>query len=182
MSRKNDSDDDAEADERERQERVIHTRISERLENELKERAASLGVSVSNLVRNVLDNAFELVEDIVADSARVASSATSGWRAVKGGVVAGAASASRAKATAPDDIIGWQELVMNLNAVCSRCNGILPRGGGAAIAIVHGSGDRPIVCLRCLEEIRHGSDPERSPDAPASGAGSGSKRERERER
>jgi hypothetical protein len=182
VSRKNDSDDDAEADERERQERVIHTRISERLENELKERAASLGVSVSNLVRNVLDNAFELVEDIVADSARFASSATSGWRAAKngivGGVVAGAASASRAKPAAGDDIIGWQELVMNLNAVCSRCNGILPRGADAAIAIVHGSGDRPIVCLRCLEEIRHGSDPERSPDAPATGAGSGSKRER----
>lgn len=134
-------------DEREKQERVIHTRVSERLEQELKDRASALGVSVSNLVRNVLDNAFDLVEDIVADSARVASSASSGWRAVKG------AGAGRA---APPVVVGWQELVLNVNAVCSKCNAILPRGADAAIAIVSGSGDRPIVCLSCLEEIRHG--------------------------
>lgn len=138
----------------ERRERVIHTRVSERLEQELKDRAASLGVSVSNLVRNVLDNAFELVEDIVADSARVASSASSGWRAVKG------AGADAARAGV---IVGWQEMVLNLNAVCSKCNALLPRGSDAAIAIVTGSGDRPIMCLRCLEEIRHG-EPEPEPE------------------
>ena len=138
-------------DDREKQERVIHTRVSERLEQELKDRASALGVSVSNLVRNVLDNAFDLVEDIVADSARVASSASSGWRAVKGGRAAPA-------------VIGWQELVLNINAVCTRCNAILPRGANAAIAIVSGSGDRPIVCASCLEEIKHG-EPE--PDPPS---------------
>jgi hypothetical protein len=153
VSRKNEKPPESD-DDREKQERVIHTRVSERLENELKERAASLGVSVSNLVRNVLDNAFDLVEGIVADSAKVASSATSGWRAVKG---------AGKPPRGPEPVIGWQELVMNLNAVCSRCNEIIPRGADAAIAIVHGGGDRPIVCLRCLEEIRHGSgsDPAR---------------------
>jgi hypothetical protein len=145
VTRKKDPPEPSEED-REKQERVIHTRVSERLEQELKDRASSLGVSVSNLVRNVLDNAFDLVEDIVADSARVASSASSGWRAVKGAGARGA----------PPVVVGWQELVLNLNAVCSKCNAILPRGGDAAIAIVSGSGDRPIVCLSCLEEIRHG--------------------------
>jgi len=163
VTRKNDKadppQDGDDREDRERQERVIHTRISERLESELKERAASLGVSVSNLVRNVLDNAFDLVEGIVADSARVASSATTGWRAVTG-------TATRpAKTAAPaDDVIGWQELVMNLNAVCSRCNDIIPRGKSAAIAIVSGGGDRPIICLRCLEELRRGAEPEPGSD------------------
>ncbi|HTJ43771.1 MAG TPA: hypothetical protein VL463_16810 [Kofleriaceae bacterium] len=147
MTRKKDTP--PEEDDREKQERVIHTRVSERLEQELKDRASALGVSVSNLVRNVLDNAFDLVEDIVADSARVASSASSGWRAVKG-----------SRPPEPT-VIGWQELVMNINAVCTRCNAILPRGAHAAIAIVSGSGDRPIVCASCLEEIKHGEpDPE----------------------
>ena len=143
-----------EGDDRERQERVIHTRVSERLEQELKDRAASLGVSVSNLVRNVLDNAFDLVEDVLADSARVAGSATSGWRAVKnrGG-----------RASADPVVVGWQELVLNLNAVCTRCNEIIPRGTNAAIAIVSGSGDRPIICLDCLEEIRD-AEPQPPPD------------------
>ena len=50
---------------KERHERVIHTRVPESLETELKERASELGVSVSNLVRNVLQHALGLVNDIV---------------------------------------------------------------------------------------------------------------------
>jgi hypothetical protein len=153
--RKDDPPDDSDGDSRERQERVIHTRVSERLEQELKDRAASLGVSVSNLVRNVLDNAFELVEDVLADSARVASSATSGWRAGRG--------AAR-RASAEPTVVGWQEIVLNLNAICSKCNAILPRGQEAAIGIVTGSGDRPILCRSCLEEIRDANYP--VPDEP----------------
>ena len=147
--------DDGEDDSRERQERVIHTRVSERLEQELKDRAAALGVSVSNLVRNVLDNAFELVEDVLADSARVASSATNGWRAARG---------SARRAGPEPAVVGWQEMILALNAVCSQCNAILTRGSDAAIAIVTGSGDRPIVCRSCLEEIRDAAYP--VPDEP----------------
>ena len=131
--------------ERERNERVLHTRVPERLEAELKERAESLGVSVSNLVRNVLNNAFGLVEDIVVDSARIAQSARTGLRTT-----------AAATAATSDEVVGWQEMVLNKNAVCDRCNAILPRGGDAAIAIVDGAGPRPIVCPGCLEEIRHG--------------------------
>ena len=49
----------------ERKKRVIHTRVPESLDRELRETASSLGVSVSNLVRNVLLNAFGLVGDIL---------------------------------------------------------------------------------------------------------------------
>lgn len=129
-----------------RKERVLHTRVPEKLENELKERAAELGVSVSNLVRNVLTHAFGLVGDVVADGARVARAATGAPRAA----AAGATSAATA-----DDVIGWQQLVLQKNAVCHQCNDILPRGRDAAIAITEGNGPRPIVCLRCLEELRN---------------------------
>src|SRR5215207_554507 len=85
--------------ERERNERVLHTRVPERLEAELKERAESLGVSVSNLVRNVLNNAFGLVEDIVVDSARIAHSARTGLRTT-----------AAAAAATSDEVVGWQEM------------------------------------------------------------------------
>jgi hypothetical protein len=134
--------------ERERNERVLHTRVPERLEAELKERAESLGVSVSNLVRNVLNNAFGLVEDIVVDSARIAQSARTGIRST--------AAAAAAPASDEPDVVGWQEMVMNKNAVCERCNAILPRGAAAAIAIVDGAGPRSIVCPGCLKEICDG--------------------------
>jgi hypothetical protein len=146
---------DGDKAERAKNERVIHTRVPERLEAELKERAESLGVSVSNLVRNVLTNTFGLVEGIVADSARVAFSARSGLRPH------GAEPAPRTTEPSPaesDDIVGWQEMILNKNAVCDRCNAILPRGGDAAIAIGFGSQPRAIVCRGCLEEIRHGRD------------------------
>lgn len=129
-----------------RKERVLHTRVPEKLEHELKERAAELGVSVSNLVRNVLTHAFGLVGDVVADGARVARAATGGPRPAAGAPAAGG------------DVIGWQQLVLQKNAVCHVCNEILPRGSDAAIAITEGPGPRPIQCLRCLDALRKRED------------------------
>lgn len=135
-----------------RKERVLHTRVPEKLEAELKERAAELGMSVSNLVRNVLTHAFDLVGDIVADGANVARTASGARRAVT------RADAPAAPADPLADVIGWQPLVLQKNAICARCNDILPRGKDAAIAITEGAGPRPIVCPRCLEELRHGPE------------------------
>lgn len=131
-----------------KKERVLHTRVPERLEAELKERAADLGVSVSNLVRNVLTHAFGLVGDIVADGAQVARSASGERRRPE------PAAAPRA-----GDVLGWQPMILGKNAVCAACNDVLTRGADGAVAITDGAGPRPIVCPRCLEEIRHGRDP-----------------------
>jgi hypothetical protein len=125
-----------EADEPEKKERVIHTRVPESLEAELRQRAQELGMSVSNLVRNVLGHAFGLVGDVVADSHAIA-------RAARGD--------KKASSTEPDEVIGWQAIVLAKNAICSRCNDILPKGSEGAIAI---GGDRAIVCSKCLAELR----------------------------
>src|SRR3954469_8846904 len=66
-----------EPDEPEKKERVIHTRVPESLEAELRQKAEDLGISVSNLVRNVLGHAFGLVGDVVADSHAIARAARS---------------------------------------------------------------------------------------------------------
>ena len=131
----------------ERKERVLHTRVPERLEAQLRKRAEDLGISVSNLVRNVLGHAFGLVGDVVADSHAIA-------RAARGETVkpVGAAAAAPA-AAAPvsfDDVLGWQPIVLGKNAVCVRCNAILPRGTDAAV----GLGTQLVACLACLEELR----------------------------
>jgi hypothetical protein len=123
----------------EKKKRVIHTRVPESLDRELKAKASNLGVSVSNLVRNVLLNAFGLVEGIVTDSARVAESARA-W--------------PEAEAGQDEAVIGWQELVLNLNAVCAQCNEVLVRGTRAAIAVTHGDIVRPVLCLTCLKELQ----------------------------
>ncbi len=121
-------------------ERVIHTRVPESLEAELRKRAQDLGMSVSNLVRNVLGHAFGLVGDVVADSHAIA-------RAAKG---------EREAVATIEDVLAWQAIVLGKNAVCARCNDVLTKGRDAAIGVAEHGGGRVIVCVDCLEELRKG--------------------------
>jgi hypothetical protein len=139
------------SDEAERKERVIHTRVPESLEAELRKRAQELGVSVSNLVRNVLGHAFGLVGDVVADSHAIA-------RAARGDRIDAepkpGSNGVHAVPPDPSDVLAWQPIVLGKNAVCSRCNDLLPRGRDAAIGVAEHGGGRVIVCQPCLEELR----------------------------
>lgn len=126
----------------ERKEKVIHTRVPESLDSELRDKAKGLGISMSNLVRNILSNTVGLVEGIVADTA----------------VIARAASGEGAEhmttpVPVPSRVLGWQECTLSLNAVCDECNDVLTKGAKAAVSVVEGSGPKRIVCLACMENI-----------------------------
>jgi hypothetical protein len=137
-------------DETEKKERVIHTRVPESLEAELRKRAGELGVSVSNLVRNVLGHAFGLVGDVVADSHAIARAARGDREKAEAATIAAAPAAP----PDPADVLAWQPIVLGKNAVCSRCNDLLPRGRDAAIGVAERGNGRVIVCTTCLEELR----------------------------
>lgn len=130
-------------------ERVIHTRVPESLDKELRDRASALGMSVSNLVRNALNHTFGLVGDMITDSSDVA-------RAVKGegapASEAPQAASTPAPAPAPT-VFGWQSCRLALNALCERCNAILPKGTEAAVAVTNFPSPRPqAICLVCLDK------------------------------
>ncbi len=130
----------------ERKERVLHTRVPESLDHHLKRRARSLGMSVSTVVRNVLLNTFGLVENIVTDSTNVALAIAGEDTLPPPG---------RAP-SAPDarEILAWQEVVLNLNAVCAHCNAILRKGSRGAIAVHDHPGPRTIIiCAPCLGRL-----------------------------
>ncbi|MDX2169367.1 MAG: hypothetical protein SF182_20015 [Deltaproteobacteria bacterium] len=131
-----------------KKERVIHARIPESLDDEVKKRATDLGLSVSNLVRNVLQHAFGLVEDVVHDSAAIARAARDARAAVTGG----APSPRRAEPAAAQ-VLGWQRAVLNVNALCDRCNAILAKGTQAALGVLDQPGTPPFRCLTCLKEL-----------------------------
>ena len=139
----------------ERKERVIHTRISESLDDEIRKRATNLGLSVSNLVRNVLLNTFGLVEDLMAESADMARSAGRGWDGDEREEPREPSSTSAKTESQPGTILGWQPMVLSLNAVCDRCNAVLNKGSQAAVAVWDGTGPRTIICARCSEEAVH---------------------------
>jgi hypothetical protein len=52
---------------RRRKERILHTRVSQQLSEEIRRVAEDLRVPVSNLVRNVLEEAFHVVEQVSGD-------------------------------------------------------------------------------------------------------------------
>ena len=126
---------------RPRKEKVLHARISDTLDEEIRDRAERLGISVSNLVRNVLENTLGVVDDIVADTSRVARSAR--------GVVRG--DSGRARVTPPAKTLGWQEFTLSVNAVCAECNEILAKGSRAAVEVADRGAPREVRCLPCAE-------------------------------
>jgi hypothetical protein len=128
----------------ERKERVLHTRVPPSLDDQLKHRARSLGMSVSTIVRHVLLNTFGLVEDIVTDSTNAALS-LGGQDPTIG--------ATDRDSRRRDEVIGWQEAVLNLNAVCSQCNAVLRKGTRAAIGVRERPGPRAILCRKCLAKL-----------------------------
>ena len=58
------TDTDSEPPRRERKQRVLHTRISQQLAEDIGRLAEDLRVPVSNLVRNVLEEVFSVVETV----------------------------------------------------------------------------------------------------------------------
>src|SRR5438128_8754460 len=112
---------DPPADE-EPKDRVLHTRIPESLEDAIKTKARRLRIPVSNLVRNVLEQAFELVEEVVDDGLEIANAARRGAERVR-------EAATRARAR--DGIYGWQELILNRDERCRDCGAELDRGARA---------------------------------------------------
>jgi hypothetical protein len=149
--------------EKQKKERVIHARVSEALDDELREKAEALGISVSNLVRNVLSSTLGLVEGLVADSAGVARAAQG--KAPRSEPAGAAGATPTAAVSGPGEVIGWQTMVLNKNAVCDHCNEILPKGSDAAIGLTDGPGSRPVICTNCLEELRNGESKPQSPDS-----------------
>ena len=129
-----------------RKEKMLHARIPEDLDREIKRRAGNLGMSVSTVVRHVLLNTFNLVEDIVADSTNLALSIGG----EKTNATGSAKSPSTTAQPVPNPILGWQEAILNRNAVCDHCNAILRTGSSAAIGINEKVGPPSIVCKPCL--------------------------------
>lgn len=163
-------------------ERVLHTRISEQLSEDIRKVAGELRVPVSNLVRNVLEEAFSAVETVSENVGALLEEVFEEAqdfrerqrRRREGGedepAAEAAASAQAGSAWARPgegaedfpEILGWQPLLLNREGRCAACGQILPRGRKAfvGVAAAGGPGDT-MLCSRCLEEPGRDADPGR---------------------
>ena len=151
-------------EERDRKERVLHTRISDKLADNILRAAEDLRVPVSNLVRNVLEDTFSVVEQVTgnvselidnvldeADRAgeKIQRQIQRGKRVVRDIKESGAA--AKPPSDSPADIIGWQTLRLNNPQKCSSCETQLARGAEAVVGMTTSGLSRTFLCTSCLE-------------------------------
>ena len=157
----------------------MHTRITDDLDEALQDAARRLRVPVSNLVRNVLEDVFDVVEavtenvggfveDVVEEAQQLGRRFEGRWRertseARVHRVEVDRDDARPAPPHAPEsppaatrefpDVAAWQPLVMNTGQDCAGCGRRMLRGDAAYLAV---GGARPgptFLCEPCLDAL-----------------------------
>jgi hypothetical protein len=137
---------------RQTKDRVLQARIPEQLDEELRDRAEQLGLSVSTVVRNVLLHTFELVEGVVTDSAQLARTIGGRESSSPRPPALDAPDPSPAIPSGEAPVIGWQEAVLNMNGICDTCNVILTIGERAGVGVPM-QGRPVLLCMDCLTAL-----------------------------
>jgi hypothetical protein len=147
---------------RERKERVLHTRISDDLAEDIRRVAEDLRVPVSNLVRNVLEEAFSVVEtvtdnvgDLIEDVVDEAERARARMRQRR----ARSEPPETQEAAAPTrsefaEVLGWQPLILNRHQICADCEEPLERGERAYLGVFAAGPSPHFLCPDCADARR----------------------------
>jgi hypothetical protein len=151
-------------------EKVLHTRISEDLSDDIRRMADELRVPVSNIVRNVLEEAFSVVEvvtdnvgDLIDDVLGEAGSARDRMRSrqqrrprpsprpvesVEDAEEVGEPAGGRFP-----DVIGWQSLRLNAAQRCASCDTSLERGREAFAGVTARGVGGVFFCPSCMDAL-----------------------------
>lgn len=116
-----------------RKDRLVQTRVDRRLHNVLQEQARKRRMSVSNLVRNILEDAFGLADPDV-----------------------GPAIEDGAELALPslDHIYAWNPVRLGKDASCSRCAAKMSAGDTAHIGLSEDpDAERAWLCSACGDEL-----------------------------
>jgi len=146
-----------------RKEHVLHTRISDDLAEDIRRLADDLRVPASNLVRNVLEEAFsvvetvtdnvgEFVDDVVEEAARARTRMR--HRRTRSGArrrpVRAPAVEEPERAEFPE-VVGWQPLILNREQSCADCEEPLKRGEEAFVGLGAAGLTHRYLCSDCTE-------------------------------
>lgn len=117
-----------------RKEEYLGARVSRELRAKVIARADELGIPVSILIRNVLEQAFG------EDAARSAPPASAG---------PGASKAADRFAR----VIGWERIVLNRSMGCASCGTAIASGARATLGIAAPGEEHVILCAKCKEPV-----------------------------
>jgi hypothetical protein len=164
-----------------RKDRLIQARVPRDLESTLKREAQRRRLTVSHLIRNILEDTFQLVDDVVANVDDIVSDSVQLARRVGRDARRVADAVREAVAEPPDDdgaeavlddtgdaaaqseaqtrdplesIYAWNPVILNRAAQCSRCAAQLERGGEAFVGLADEPGaPRAWLCPACREAL-----------------------------
>jgi hypothetical protein len=166
-----------------RKDRLIQARVPRDLESTLKREAQRRRLTVSHLIRNILEDTFQLVDDVVANvddivndsvelARRVGRDARRVADAVRDAVAepdaerddadeSAAADATGAASEAEDapgdpleSIYAWNAVILHRAAHCSRCAARVERGREAFVGLSDAPGaPRAWLCTACREAL-----------------------------
>ena len=135
-----------------RKDQLVQTRVPGDLSETLRDAAKKNRVTVSQLIRNVLEDTFDLVDNVVGEAVQLGNN-------VKRDALRIADSAKgRGRRNAAVDpmegIDAWQQVLLNKDVVCAQCARVVPRGEQAAFGI----GDAPMasrvwLCASCAAKL-----------------------------
>ncbi len=143
-----------------RKDRLIQARVPRDLEATLKEEAKRRRLSLSHLIRSVLEDTFELVDGVVTDVDQIVSDSVHLARNVRRNARR-LASPDRerddSQVEARDDlshVYAWNELVLHREAACSGCGAVIARGErGYSGLSDEPQAPRVWLCGRCVEQL-----------------------------
>jgi hypothetical protein len=151
-----------------RKDRLIQTRVPKRLEATLKAEAQEQRLSVSQLIRNVLEDTFDLVDGVVADVDQIVTDSVGLARNVKTRARRLASprgrdpgrrrdrTADRSPATRDQlsHVAAWNEVVLNRPIPCARCGEVVPRGAHGFVSVNDDPAADPAwLCPPCVAAL-----------------------------
>lgn len=118
-----------------RKDRLVQTRVDRRLDDVLRQEARRRRMSVSNLVRGVLEDAFGLADPDVGPLLEAGPEVPS-------------------ETIALDHIYAWNAVVLGTDALCSRCKNAMSSGESAFIGLSDDAqAERAWLCEDCSREL-----------------------------
>ena len=117
-----------------RKEEYLGARVPKTLRDRVVERAKKLGIPVSILIRNTLEEAFK--EDATDESVLASSVDSKDKKAISESF---------------SSVIGWESIQLNKTVECSGCGLVLQKGAKANIGL--GSLQPVVICCACKESI-----------------------------
>ena len=136
-----------------RKDQLVQTRVPGELSETLREAAKKNRVTVSQLIRNVLEDTFELVDNVVGEAVHLGNTVKRDALRIAD-TAKGRGRRSGAALDPMAAIEAWQQVLLNKDGVCAQCARVVPRGEQAAVGIGGDPGGPRIwLCASCAAKL-----------------------------